>query len=112
MPVLGRSCARERLDESGGLTGDRRKGLDRNELKGGPLGTSSGMRVGVEGGMSSNSRPYDTSRMYRSASHAFPDEEPALPPIPPARGAEDAATVAAATVGPAAEAAAGNESSS
>ena len=38
--------------------------------------------------MSSNAGPYDTSRMYLSASHKLRDEEP-LPPMAPAEPVAD-----------------------
>ena len=44
--------------------------------------------------MSTNAKPYDTSRMYRSASHSLRDEEPARP-VPPVQPVEDAATTLA-----------------
>lgn len=46
--------------------------------------------------MSTNAGPYDTSRMYRSASHMLRDEEPPRPALalPSAAGSVDAATAA------------------
>ena len=59
--------------------------------------------------MSTNAGPYDTSRMYRSASHVLRDEEPARPAldmpaaadsVPAAGTGADAPTAAATSLRP------------